>query len=97
MANPERRKALTEKYRRTPRGRRAWARRNKRWKQKNKWCARERASRERAGLTDFYVKTLLKRRGVKSPTAEQIEAERRFVRALRAARVLKVMAYGSGI
>src|SRR6185369_13674889 len=70
--NPKRRKELDEKYRKTPHGRAAFYRRHKAWRAKNQWCDRERARRESTQLTDFYIKTILKKRGVKNPTPEHI-------------------------
>jgi len=95
--NPQKRKEITERYRKTPRGKKAYYRRHKAWRAKNDWCDRERARRESAGLTDFYLKTLLKKRGVKDPTPEQIMAKRRYIQTLRARRTISLMTYGARI
>lgn len=93
--NPEKLKEIAERYRKTPRGKKAWYRRHKKWRSQNQWCDRERAKRESAALTDFYIRTLLKKRGVKDPTADQIAAKRRFIQTLRARRTLSLMTYGA--
>lgn len=93
--NPEKRKEISERYRKSPRGKKAWYRRHKKWRAENQWCDRERASRESSGLTDFYIKTLLKMRGVKNPTTEQIATKRRYIQTLRARRTLSLMNYGA--
>jgi hypothetical protein len=95
--NPEKRREINERYRKTPRGKKAYYRRHKAWRSKNDWCDRERARRESAGLTDFYIKTLLKKRGVKDPTSEQIITKRRYIQTLRARRTIALMTYGARI
>ena len=95
--NPQKRREINERYRKTPQGKAAWYRRHVAWRNKNKWCDRERAKRESLKLSDFYIRTILKKRGVKQPTTAQIEAKRRFVQTLRARRAIKLLMYGSGI
>lgn len=95
--NPARRKALTEKYRKTPRGAAAYYRRHKAWREKNGWCDRERARRESAKLSDFYIRTLLKKRGNKTPTPEQISNKRLYIQTLRAKRNISILIYGARI
>jgi hypothetical protein len=92
--NPKKRREITERYRKTAKGSAAYYRRHKRWREKNKWCDAERAAREITNLTDFYIRTILKRRGIKTPTQEQIAAKRRFVQTLRARRNIALINYG---
>lgn len=94
-SNPDKRKEISERYRKGVRGKATFYRNHKKWREKNKWCDRERAQRESAKLTDFYIKTLLKHRGVKDPTSEQITAKRRYIQTLRARRALSLVIYGS--
>jgi hypothetical protein len=92
--NPKKRREITERYRKTAKGSAAYYRRHKHWREKNKWCDAERAAREITNLTDFYIRTILKRRGIKTPTQEQIAAKRRFVQTLRARRNIALINYG---
>jgi anthranilate/para-aminobenzoate synthase component I len=46
--------------------------------------------RQRAGLTDHYVKNLLRHYGIKSPTINQIESCRQRIQLKRAAQTFKL-------
>ena len=95
-ANPDKYHAIQTRKRKTPRGMENHKACRTRWKKANKWAARERMQRHIRGLTDFYIKMILKKRGNKNPSQSDIENKRRSVQALRARRALKFIAYGLG-
>lgn len=93
--NPTKRKAMKDRYRKTPQGRAAYNKQSSRWKRNNSYNAREYKRHHSLNLTDNYLRQLLHHRGVKKPTQEQIESKRRFVQTLRARRAMSLLSYGA--